>query len=158
MPTSVFLLAFTALLPFPWQRIQDRQASPAEAEVRKLECEWLDAYEKRDAAAMGRIVGDTFTITFPNGSMQEKAAVVAMIKRPRLAGQPPEKFRTEDVKSRAYGDPAHTVILTGKVISEFVRDGKTVTEEMRYTDTYVRVNGRWQVVSSHLSQTPPPRL
>jgi ketosteroid isomerase-like protein len=77
-----------------------------------------------------------------------------MIKAPRRPGQPRMKFRTEGVQSRAYGD---TVILTGRVISEYERDGKPFTEQYRYTDTYVRNNGRWQVVASHLSNVQEPK-
>ena len=129
-------------------------ATKAEEEVKKVERAWLDAYEKNDAEAMDRIVADDFTITFPNGSIQTKADVVAGVKRPRKEGQPAPKFRTEDVKSRAYGD---TVVLIGKVVSEFTRDGKEVKEESRYTDTYVKRDGKWQVVASHLSAVPPPK-
>jgi hypothetical protein len=58
------------------------------------------------------------------------------------------RFSTEDVRSRTYGD---TVILIGRVITEYERDGKAVKEQSRYTDTYVKRNGQWQVVASHLS-------
>ena len=126
----------------------------AEEEVRRLERQWLDAYEQNDADAMERIVADDFTITFPNGAMQTKPQLMAMIKAPRGAGQPRMKFYTEGVQSRAYGD---TVILLGRVISEYERDGKAVKEQSRYTDTYVRRNGRWQVVASHLSNVQEPK-
>ncbi|HWS54412.1 MAG TPA: nuclear transport factor 2 family protein [Pyrinomonadaceae bacterium] len=131
-----------------WQAGQ----SKAEQEVRRLEREWLDAYEKNDAGAMDRIVAEGFTITFPNGSVQTKAQLMGMIRAPRK-GAPP-KFHTEAVESRAYGD---TVILTGRVVAEFQQDGKTVRDVSRYTDTYVRVGGRWQVVASHLSAAGEPR-
>jgi uncharacterized protein (TIGR02246 family) len=125
----------------------------AEQEVRKLEREWLDAYEKNDAGAMERIVADGFTITFPNGGVQTREQLMRMIRAPRRGPAP--KFHTEDVRSRAYGD---TVILTGRVISEFTQpDGKTTREASRYTDTYVRTGGRWQVVASHLSNVEEPR-
>jgi len=124
----------------------------AEQEVRKLEREWLDAYEKNDAEAMERIVAEGFTITFPNGAMQAKPDLMRMIRAPRKGPAP--KFRTEGVESRAYGD---TVILTGRVIGEYQQDGKTVRDESRYTDTYVKRDGRWQVVASHLSNVEPPR-
>jgi uncharacterized protein (TIGR02246 family) len=127
---------------------QQPKLSSAEEEVRKLERQWLDAYEQNDAEAMERIVADDFTITFPNGAMQTKPQLMAMVKSPRRAGQPRMKFHTDGVQSRAYGD---TVILIGRVISEYERDGKTVKEQSRYTDTYVRRGGRWQVVASHLS-------
>lgn len=119
--------------------------TPAEKEVRKLERSWLDAYEKRDPVAMNTIVADDFTITFNDGSMQTKQQIVNSLKSP---GATEMKFRTEDVRSRVYGD---TVVLTGIVISEWKQNGLPMSDRSRYTDTYVRRNGKWQVVASHLS-------
>ena len=136
------------------QEAASRQPSPAEREVRKLEREWLDAYERYDVEAMGRIVADDFTITFPNGDMQNKAQIIASLKAPRTGPQTTNKFHTEDVESRAYGD---TVVLIGRVITQSEQGGKTVREESRYTDTYVKRKGRWQVVASHLSSVKTPR-
>ena len=124
----------------------------AEEEVRNLERQWLEAYEKHDSQAMTRIVADDFIITFPNGSMQSKPQLMRMIANPNPSS-PKMHFYTEDVKSRAYGD---TVILMGRVVTEYERDGKKVREQSRYTDTYVKRNGRWQVVASHLSNVPEP--
>lgn len=128
--------------------------SRAEEEVRRLERRWLDAYEQNDADAMERIVADDFTITFPNGAMQTKPQLMSMVRAARGAAQPRMRFYTEGVQSRAYGD---TVILLGRVVSEYERDGKAVKEQSRYTDTYVRRGGRWQVVASHLSNVEEPK-
>lgn len=118
-------------------------------QVRRLERAWLDAYEKHDVKAMNEIVANDFVITFPDGSMQTKAQIIAMIKVPRQSGRPSPKFSTEDVQARVYGN---TVILMGRVVTEWQRDGQTQSkEQQRYTDTYVKRNGRWQVVASHLS-------
>jgi uncharacterized protein (TIGR02246 family) len=117
-------------------------------EVRRLERAWLDAYEKHDVASMTEIVADDFTITFPDGSIQNKTQIVDSLKR---GGASAMKFRTENVRSRAYGD---TVVLIGLVVSEWTQDGKPMTDRSRYTDTYVRRNGKWQVVASHLSAAP----
>lgn len=132
----------------PAQQVQQPKLGKAEEEVRRLEREWLDAYEQHDRGAMDRIVADDFTITFPNGAMQTKPQLMKMVKSPRRPGQPRMRFYTEDVRSRAYGG---TVILTGRVVTEYEREGKAVREQSRYTDTYVRRDGRWQVVASHLS-------
>lgn len=121
----------------------------ATQEVQQLERAWLDAYEQHDTKAMDAIVADDFTITFPNGSMQTKPQILASLKGPRPADRS-IKFQTEDVQARAYGD---TVILIGRVVTQYQRDGQTVSkEEQRYTDTYVKRDGRWQVVASHLSK------
>ncbi|MBC7910977.1 MAG: nuclear transport factor 2 family protein [Pyrinomonadaceae bacterium] len=150
---SVFMLATVALL-FSFLQAGDAQAlqgSKAEQAVRKLERAWLDAYEQRDAKAMNAIVADDFVITFPDGSRQTKQQVVDSIKAPRNPASPSLKFHTEDVQARVYGN---TVILIGRVVTEYLRDGKTVKEQSRYTDTYIKRQGRWQVVASHLSNAP----
>lgn len=157
MMRGVTLLALLIAASFSHPpALQARQAklTKAEEEVRKLERQWLDAYEQRDPEAMDRIVADDFNITFPNGTMQTKPQLMAMIRAPRRTPAPATRFHTEDVRSRAYGD---TVVLFGKVVSEYERDGKPVREVSRYTDTYVRRKGRWQVVASHLSNAEVPK-
>ena len=79
------------------------------------------------------------------GLSRTKQQIVDSLKR---GGPSTMKFRTESVQSRAYGN---TVILIGIVISEWTQDGKPMSDRSRYTDTYVRRNGKWQVVASHLS-------
>lgn len=78
----------------------EKPLTEAEQEVRKLEREWLDAYEKHDAEAMNRIVSDDFKLTFSNGSVQTKADVLAQLKSAQNANHPSPKFSTEDVQSR----------------------------------------------------------
>lgn len=145
----IFMILFAAV---PFSVSQPRQASKAEQEVRKLERAWLDAYERHDVKAMDAIVADDFVITFTDGAMQTKPQIMDSIKAPRNPASPSLKFYTEDVKARVYGD---TVILMGRVVTEYSRDGKTVKEQSRYTDTYVKRQGRWQVVASHLSNVAP---
>jgi len=129
---------------------QDEQPlSPAEREVRKLEREWLDAYEKHDADAMNRIVADDFKLMFSNGSVQTKADILAQLKSGKDSGRPSPKFSTEDVQSRVEGE---TVILTGSVNQTMERDGQKRTMQMRYTDTYAKRQGRWQVIASQLTR------
>jgi uncharacterized protein (TIGR02246 family) len=150
----ILLAVMTAFCtPMLAQTLQQQTLTKAEEEVRKLERQWLDAYEQHDSAAMTRIVADDFVITFPNGTLQTKPQLMSMIANPNPSS-PKMRFHTEDVKSRAYGD---TVILMGRVVTEYERDGKPVKEQSRYTDTYVKRNGRWQVVASALSNFEEPR-
>jgi uncharacterized protein (TIGR02246 family) len=129
------------------------QATPvsrAESDVRRVERRWLDAYEQHDTRAMSDIVADDFVITFPKDGQQTKRQILSMISRPKDATNP-SNFYTENVKARVYGE---TVIMTGRVVSEYMQAGKPVKEVSSYTDTYVRSSGRWQVVASHLSDAP----
>ena len=135
--SMTFILAVTAAA--------QPAVSEADKSVRKLERSWLDAYEQRNVESMTAIVADDFAITFPDGSMQTKPQIIESLKRP---GGTAMKFKTESVQSRVYGD---TVILIGIVISEWQQGDKPMTDRSRYTDTYVKRNGKWQVVASHLS-------
>ena len=116
------------------QQGQGQSLSQSEQEVRKLEREWLDAYERRDAAAMDRIVADDFKLTRSNGSVQTKADILAELKTAPESSRPTMKFSTDDVQSRVEGQ---TVILTGRFILRSEHDGQTRAMQARYTDTYV---------------------
>ena len=148
---KLLALAGALLLADP---VAAQSRSRAEQEVRALERAWLDAYEQADTLAMDRIVGEDFLITFPDGSTQSKAQLMAMIRSQRRRGAASTlRFRTESVTSRAYGA---TVVLRGIVVTASTRNGVPAEERSRYTDTSVPRAGRWQVVASHLSNPPAP--
>ena len=136
----------------PQKTRTEQPLSQAEQEVRKLEREWLDAYEKRDAEAMNRIVADDFKLTFSDGTVRTKADILAQLKSARDSGQPSSKLSTEDTQSRIEGD---TVILTGRYIQRMERGGEARTMQMSYTDTYAKRQGGWQVIASQLTRIQP---
>ncbi len=153
MKIRELIAAASPAISQPTQKSQVEQPlSQAEQEVRKLEREWLDAYEKRDAEAMNRIVAYEFKLTFPDGRTQSKADILAQLKSEKDSGLPPPKFSTEEVQSRVEGD---RVILTGRFIQQMERGGQTRMMQMRYTDVYVKRQGSWQVFASQLTRIKP---
>lgn len=143
---AVWMISLAAILVAIPARAADPPAS-AERVVRALERAWLDAYEKRDAVAMKRIVADDFLISFPNGSQQTKTQIVQGIEASQTRPPSGIRFHTEEVSARTFGN---TVILTGIVVTTTSRGAL----RSRYTDTYVRGPQGWQVVASHLSNVP----
>lgn len=139
------LIAATTLAGIQANAQQDQGQAE---EVKKVERQWLDAYEKHDSAAMDKIVANDFTGTLPDGSVQTKS-VMRLVKNPRPPDMPAPKFYSQEVKAHVYGD---TVVLTGKIITEWPGGNK---QQARYTDTYVKRNGSWQVVASHTSGEGP---
>src|SRR4030095_4694957 len=86
-------------------------------------------------------------VTLFGGVVQTKGDILAALKATRDPARPEPKFSTEDVQSRVEDE---AVILTGRFVQRIERDGQTRTMEARYNDTYVKRQGRWQVVASHL--------
>lgn len=158
--TMPLIMKIRQLIPAPLSSVSqppqpprhEQPLSQAEREVRQLERAWLDAYEQRDAEAMNRILADDFKLLFSNGMTQTKADILAQLKFGRDAGSPSPKLSTADVQSRVEGE---TVILTGRFIQQMERDGQSRTMQMRYTDTYAKRQGRWQVIASQLTRIQP---
>ena len=125
-------------------------AGNVEADLLKLEREWLDAYMKRDVAALERIEADDFSITYSTGEVITKAQELAKLKS-NAAADPAFRLSTEEAKTRLYGD---TAVLTGVLIQQWTDNGKEMAVRVRYTDVWVKRNGRWQVVAAQLTKMP----
>lgn len=125
-------------------------SSKDERELLKLQRQWLDAYQKHDAAALERIEADDFSLTESDGKVTTKAEDVASIRNAKPP-QPDDSFDATDVKVRLYGD---TAVLIGRVVLKYRNKGQLVEEQYRYTDTYLKRRGRWQVVASQLTRIP----
>jgi len=146
--TALALVLGLGAAPAQTGPAQEPETEAAQTAVRQTERAWLDAYEQNDVKAMDAIVADDFVITFPSGRKQTKPQIVESLQRPQQPGSG-SKFRTEEVQARVYGE---TVVLSGRLVSEYQREGKPSTEHMLYTDTWIRRGGSWQVVASHLSK------
>ena len=90
--------------------------------------------------AYDRIVADDFTITHSNGRVLGKAEKRANIIADHIT-DPSSPFRVGESVVRVYGNAAVSV-------GYLVEDKSTV----RFTNTYVKRGGRWQVVASQLNR------
>jgi ketosteroid isomerase-like protein len=126
-----------------------------ENEIRKTEHAWLNSYLTRNAAVMDRIEADEFRIVYPDGSVLTKAQELENLKK-AATPQADLKLETDDEKIRVYGT---TAVVTGNFIQKGryqagPKNGQDFRIVERYTDVYVKRDGRWQVVASHLTSAP----
>lgn len=104
------------------------------------------AYLRGDRAFVDALLTDDWTSTDYRGRIWTKASVLAMFD----GGRPPMTNAQIDVDGvRLIGDVA---IVTGRSVSAGVVDGRAVSITQRYTDIYVRQDGRWRIVTSHGTQ------
>jgi uncharacterized protein (TIGR02246 family) len=119
-------------------------------DLRAVERAWLDAYEQNDVEAMRRIVADEFIITYASGQQRDKAQTIASLD-PARGDDPNSRMFTEDDTVRFFGDDV--AVITGLYVYEGTdAEGNTYRSESLYTDTYMIIDGRWQVIASHLSK------
>jgi ketosteroid isomerase-like protein len=62
-----------------------------------------------------------------------------------------DAFTVGDLKVHVYGDAA---VVTGKTSIKGKEAGKAVDEEARFTDTWVKRDGRWLCAATHVSRIP----
>ena len=116
------------------------------AEFRQIAQSLAAAYLRGDRALVDALLTDDWTSTDYRGRIWTKADVLAMFD-----GQRPPMTKAEiDVdRVRLLGDVA---IVTGRSVSAGEVDGRAVSIAQRYTDVYVRQDGRWRIVTSHGTQ------
>jgi len=114
-----------------------------EQELLQIEKEWGDAMVRRDTAKLGHILADEWGILIPNGEVWTKETFLMLVQTGTLAV---ESGENSDVKVRAYGD---TAVVTGRSVSKGKYKGVDYSSDERWTDVFVKKNGRWQCVASH---------
>ena len=110
---------------------------------------WADAITKADAAALDRLFADDMIVTAGNGGIRNKAEEIK-----DAAGSPDpdfiwiNPFTTTDVRVKIYKD---TAVVTGLAKWAFKYKGNEVNQERRYTHTYIKQKGQWQIVAQQIS-------
>ena len=126
------------------------QTANVEQTLLQLERDWEQANAKNDSAALDRILADEFVSTDSDGRLFTRAEVMARRKSGAV------KFATftqDDYKVHVFGD---TAVVTGRSTTKQMRDGKDYSAQERFTDVFVRRDGRWQAVSTHSSRVGKP--
>jgi hypothetical protein len=118
------------------------ERAAAEAELERLNEEYIDAFIGADVAWYRDHLADEFICIEADGSILDKAEFL------RMSGEEPgvTRYELEDVRIRIY----ETVALV-QATGRFTRaDGSTGTS--RYTDVYARRDEAWKVVTAQITR------
>lgn len=126
-------------------------SADVEKAVTQLERDWMDAVQKKDAAALDRIVADDATLIDSDGRSMTKAAHIAEVKGGDLKI---ESFTLDPVKVRVFGDIA---IATSGDTEKSQFKGKDSSGHYIWTDIYIRRNGHWQAIATQNARLPQPK-
>ena len=121
------------------------QGSDAAAKILALENKWSFSYQQRDVAAMSSLLADDFIITVEDGNTYSKSGYIAHAGDTRTKVEVSELL---DMKVRLHGN---TAVVTGQYHEVGTEKGKRYEYHDRLTDTWMLLDGRWQVIASHYS-------
>ncbi len=124
------------------------KTSDAEEELLKVEKEFADTIVNNDLERLERVVSDDWVIIDPNGEIVDRARFFEVIKSGSLTH---EIMESEDSRVRVYGDSAVVTAVT-RTKGKFM--GQEFSTQERATDVFVKRDGRWRCVVTHLTRFP----
>ena len=129
------ILAVVCLLPV-WAQ------SAAEKELIKVENDWNTAYMKHDAKALESLYATEYFATGWDGKTYNKAEGIKADVSPNMVMT---STVLSDLKVHIYGQ---TGVVTGINTIKATSEGKDAGGEFRFTDVFVKRDGRWQCVAT----------
>ena len=122
------------------------KTSSLEDQIKKLEQNWAQATVKEGAAAVDQYEADDIIATDPSGRVTNKTQDKLDLSSGDFKIQSEE---LSDVRVRIY---SNTAVASGTNIVKGTYKGQDINGKYRFTDTWVKRNGKWQVVASQYTK------
>ena len=129
-----------------------------EAEILKLEREWMEAPKTKNGDAVRRVVADDAVLVYPDGTVATKADEVRTIEAGDVTS---DSFEMIDPKVTVID--ANAAFLTGR---STIKNGKykdpttkktiDISGEYRFLEVYAKRDGKWQVIASQATKILAP--
>ena len=120
-----------------------------EDDVLRAERELALCYQNSDAACIEQGVTEDYTLTNSKGKITTRADDLAEATKhdPKY-----EIFENHDMKVRIYGGAA---VVTGITHAKGISGGQLFNAEFRFTDTFVKDQGRWRLWAGQAVKITP---
>jgi uncharacterized protein (TIGR02246 family) len=116
--------------------------------IRRLEQRWQQAIRENDVATVDELLADDFVGTSSTGRTGNKSTLLRELRRDK------NKYDRAEARGMSVRTESDNVaVVTGKTFEiGTTPDGKRFRTSRRFTDTWVKRNGRWRCIASHTSQ------
>jgi ketosteroid isomerase-like protein len=131
-----------------WAQVSTPGDDAQTGKLLTLEHMWNEAQVNRDSRAVQGMIADRFVNTEYDGDVSDRERFLADIRDPQFK---PAFANIQDLKVNFYRD---TAIVTGVYHTKGSYNGKSYDHVGRFTDTWVREEGKWLCVASHTSLLP----
>ena len=135
--------------PKPKGKTEAATAGSVEDQIKKHEEDWAQATMKEGAAAVDQFEADDIISTDPSGRVTDKAQDKQDVSSGDLKFQ---SMELSDLKVHVYGN---TAVATGANTLKGTYKGQDISGTYRFTDTWVKRNGKWQAVASQATKVQP---
>ena len=148
MTVKLKLLAIILALLQSWGIAAQEPA--AEQQIQEASKVYEQALTQKNEPLLKSILADNFVLTTASGKVLTKKEMMLNLTK---EGTKYDKFESSDVRINVLNEAA---IETGKVHTVGIRGGQKIAETTRYTDFWVKVQGKWLLLAEHSSFIPNP--
>ena len=121
------------------------QEPTAEQQIQEASKVYEQALTQKNEPLLKSILADNFILTTASGKVLTKKDMMLNLTK---EGTKYDKIESSDVRINVLNKAA---IETGKVHTVGIRGGKKIAETTRYTDFWVKVQGKWFLLAEHSS-------
>jgi len=143
MTVKLKLLGIILLLLQSWDLAA--QLPTAEQQIQEASKVYEQALTQKNEPLLKSILADNFILTTASGKVLTKKDMMLNLTR---EGTKYDKFESSEVRISILNEAA---IETGKVHTVGIRGGKKIAETTRYTDFWVKIQGKWLLLAEHSS-------
>ena len=120
------------------------------ATVRRLEQRWQQAIRERDAKTIGELIAPDFVGTSSTGRVGSKSTLLSEVRRDK------NQYTSAEARSMSVRTESDNVAVVTGISRESgtTPDGKRFKTSRRFTDTWVKRNGKWRCIASHTTAIP----
>ena len=122
-------------------------AAGADAELKALSQQWLDAYTKGDPSFLKSTLAEDYTIIEPDGTVSTKADDIKSVTDKKFVLK---SAALSDFKCRMIGD--NTAIATATLKLSGTEDGEEFSGDYRGMDVWEKKDGKWMAVASQMTK------
>ncbi len=135
---------FVAMLALGAAALVHGDSKPADDETQLIQLEraWNQAEAGTDPAAITSLFEDTLVYVDYDGSLKNKTEYLRSVANPAAK---PDHLYDEGMKAYVYGA---TGIVSGVYRETGATKGKPYTRRARFTDSWVKRDGKWKCVAS----------
>ena len=126
------------------------QQPTTEQQIQEASNVYEQALTQKNEPLLKSILADNFILTTASGKVLSKKDMMLNLTK---EGTKYDKFESSDVQISVLNEAA---IETGKVHTVGIRAGKRIAETTRYTDFWVKIQGKWLLLAEHSSFIPNP--
>jgi ketosteroid isomerase-like protein len=124
--------------------VASAQPAADEQQLKDIQQQLARAWSQHDRVFIESILAPEWSVTQPDGQVLARAVVLGTF----FDAVTFDSNVVDDVSVLLFGDAA---VVRGRTTASGTLNGTAINARIRFTDVFIKRNGRWQAVASHAS-------